>query len=169
MWKMEKLTSWLKSEKTPRWWLIIAVLIPVLGLAGTQYFFWNLDQNHEKVKVLERKIDKLQNSSVDFQAFVAAYANAIMEQSDKIEEAHARLLENINRQDAQLRYLSQNLDSAEIKIAARQYHQALVNLSDVIPKSKSVLTMAEFWNAISDVLIARDEYLKLASTKMQSM
>lgn len=120
------------------------------------------DSNAEIESRFEERLDDIRISAVDFQTYTAAYVSAVLEERSQVSEAKQRLLDNIVEQDAKVQFMQPLLSDNE-KEAANEYRRALLELSNLIPVSDDVLEMAPFWEATSDVLVARNDFLKIAA------
>lgn len=154
--------AWLKSQGSPRWQIISGGII--LFLSNAAFSIWMQYSNESaandraaKQEILNR-LAEMRLAAMDFQTYAGAYVGAVLEGGD-INSNEKTLIESIMRQHTAVE-LSKGLYSQETVASAARYQAALAKFNSIVPKSSSVLEMAPFWEAASEVLLARDEFFR---------
>lgn len=149
----EAIYDWMKSERTPRGWLLLGAVAVFFGQAG-------LDALRDRSTAHEQKVAAYQMASWELQAFLGSYVDAVLTERDDLPIIRDSLRSEIIRQYEQVGIDVDNLSRSSVD-AAHQYRQALFNLSQELDDEHSVRTLGPFWTSAARLIEARNEFLQV--------
>lgn len=150
-----RLIKWLFDD-AKRWSVALAIwsaTVPV-GLTFFTNSYIATKNRTEDLRLAE--ISGFFDTARQFDVFVAAFAQAILAQKANVDDAGQKLLENLVRQYQEVAVIRNYLPGSGMRYLTA-YEEALLRLRQVMPQTSSVQTMAIFWEATSDVLVARNQ------------
>lgn len=104
-------------------------------------------------------LSQLRVHSVDFQTHAASFAHGILDKVDDVEDRKIILRQNIVAQHAAASVIPDNL-SEPAKVAAGNYRDRLTSMKDAMEQADDLMSLAPFWKAASDLLVARDVFFR---------
>jgi len=157
---LSRIWAGLSGTELKLWHMIIALAI---NLFAAPYVLQLYNSNFEKEKYrteqVRKQFDELGSLSREFEILSSYYVHSLLERKQVDEGAQKELLRNISEQSA----FAESLQLKNQKISAKKikaYRDSLSAMRTVLPKTKSVLEMAPFWEAASKVLVSKREVLK---------
>lgn len=160
---MQKLRDFFASTETPRWWLLAGGVALVLATFGQNEYYHRkniqLQQVAEERQRVEARIVEIERQSIEFQTYAGAFVSAVLDQSRDIDSHRQRLVESIVAQDAAVD-VSARLFDADTRQAVAEYRAALQQMNHALQSADDVLTLSAFWEAASDLLVARNSLLE---------
>lgn len=158
---MNRLTAWLNDDRTPRWQVLVAAALTVLASWWVSYDVSRREVNAQiqiqRQEFRQSQISELRSSAQDFNVAAGAYVASILDGGD-VTSTRQQLMQSIQKQHAAVE-LAKTDFSIETQKPAEVYQKRLVELSVVVQSVNKILDMRPFWEKISDVLVARDEFL----------
>ena len=158
---MNRVYAWLFSEKSPRYFMLVTSVATffaswwIADVAANKEVKAQIEIQKEQFK--RSLIDDLRTTSRDFNVLAGAYVSSILDAGD-VNDSRRQLMQSI-----QLQHSSVELSKIDFSPATRKkaelYQAKLVELSSIIQNVDEVLEMRPFWEKMSDVLVARDEFL----------
>lgn len=135
---------------------IISISISLFTGYGGGYVAW-------KVQNADVQVSKDKSAFIDesrsFEIIAANYVQAIMSEQPSNGESVKLLTSNLLRQAQTLRDASRHLPLQDQSLVAA-YNNLLLELNDDLPKTSSILTMREFWEDASKIIVARNELIR---------
>ncbi|MCY4653715.1 MAG: hypothetical protein OXC95_11195 [Dehalococcoidia bacterium] len=151
------IAKFLKGKKTPMWLSVIVMPVVTIAIA-TALNFYAREEIVVRTIVYER-IGVIERQSGDFQVHAAAFVNAILDGEEDVKKERNRLMENIVNQNAlieDVKNVARDIEDGTIET----YQERLSAMKKATENTKDVLSMRPFWEAASDLLVARDKMLR---------
>lgn len=147
----------------PIWWLILLTFIGI-GITSTQQDRLQSSliahqKTQEERQSIAAKMASIQQSAIEFQTYAGAFVSAILEERDDLEKHRRRLIGNIVHQDATVSVFTESFDEPASK-AVKEYRARLQEMQLAVHEARDVLTMKNFWETASDLLVSRGALLK---------
>ena len=160
---MERFIQFFSTDRVPRWQIVaFGLFVLLVGWGQSEYYYQkslsDSRVNTEQLRV-ENKLVEIQRHSVDFQTFAGAFVSSVLDDAEDVEGRRAALIENILAQDAAVD-VSFSLFDQETAGAVTQYRAALRHMRNAIDETSDVVSMTAFWDAASDLLVARNALLE---------
>lgn len=166
-----KLKDFLLSERSPLWLLVVSGIVSFVVSAGTQYAFYrhNIGVEEQRIEAsrISAELQALKSNSQDFQTFAGAFVSAVLDGDDDVDGRREALLANILSQDAAIDVAVGSFDPRSTN-AAQSYRAALLNMKEAVDQVDDVISMGAFWEAASDLLLARNELISALEDQMLS-
>jgi hypothetical protein len=148
---------------------LLALFYAILAFVGTQGIDY-LKSNHEaRQKYVAERVVGFIETTHEFDALVPLFASKVMEAGKPDEAAKEKLIQNINRQYSEISDLAPLLKQKSDVV--QDYTKSLGRLNQELPKIQSVEDMGGYWQAVSDILVARrklaDELRQQASLSLE--
>ncbi len=141
---------WLLVKKPESVLALIYTVIGFLVLQGLDHY---KTKSQELDKQASGRVLAFIDTTLEFDALVPAMGYKVMEKNAPDTDAREKLVTNLNRQYSELQELAPLLKNKDGVV--RAYQQTLVDLSRELPKTNSVLEMADFWTAVGRVISTR--------------
>jgi hypothetical protein len=147
-----RVKNWFLASETPRWFVIVGFMVSL----GLSFLISDvLNQRNVTAEQRSEQIRSFLDSMVQFQVFSAAFATELVDQGTATTETRARLAQNLNDQYARLRIISQILPDSS-RDAATAYGQRIIEMNDIVSKTKQFGDMKDYWSAASNLTVARN-------------
>ena len=154
MTELRRLYCWFFS-RNPVWYVVI---VTIVGF----YVVWEKDFGLQKQDHFQQRIIYSENMirlhAVEFQTYAAAFVSAVLAKNADLEKHKRRLKENLNAQYATADVFTHPFDKETTK-AAVEFQSRLQVMIKAVNQTQDVLTMKNFWEAASDLLVARNLFL----------
>ena len=98
---------------------------------------------------------------------LASFAHGVMDKAPDIEERRQRLQDTLIVQDAAASTIVGDRDGPAT-LAATAYRASLRNMKTEVEGVTDFMSLADFWKAASDLLVARNEFLRELSNYRHS-
>lgn len=156
----------LASETTPVWFVVftgIAAFCGSLLVSELQYSRALRDSRIDakvaeaSARIAERR-SEVERQSLEFQTYAGAFVSAILDSTTSVEEKRTILIQNILAQDAAID-LSADLVISLDPEGVTNYRTALRAMKLAVEQSDDVISLTQFWDAASNLLVARDRVL----------
>ena len=150
------------KHKTRGWVLLGGALVLGLGFFADWWLFAETRAYRQEAlqqQLIARNIQEIRSYSIDFQTLGAAYVAAVMDDGENVNEHLEELRENVVTQYAALDVYAGMLDEKTL-VAVERYRQELQEMGDELTVAHSVLSLRSFWEAASDLLVARNEVIR---------
>lgn len=158
---MMNVREFLESKEVPRWQVIVFGAFVLFAGWGQNYYFYHKTLQDNQISTeqqrIETRIQKIQRHAIDFQTYAGAFVSSVLDGGD-VASARSTLIGNILSQDAAVDVSSRIFDE-QTMLAVSSYREALRGMKDAIGQVDGVVSMGVFWEAASNLLVARNSLL----------
>lgn len=163
------LRDFFTTDRVPRWQIIVFGLFVLLAgwFQSDYYYNKSLNDGLASAKVLRIEAEALdiKSRSVDFQTYAGAFVSSILDNAKDVDTRRAALVNNILAQDAAVD-MSAAIFDEQTTVAVSEYRSALREMRAAVDQTTDVVSMALFWNAASNLLVARNNLLENLQRKI---
>lgn len=159
---MKRFKDFFTSDHNPRWQIMLAGGFVIFAAWAQNFYFYSQQISRENQLAEQQQVEdksvEIQRHSIEFQTYAGAFVSAILDQQDDVQVRRSLLNENILAQDAAVDVSSYVFD-ADTAVVVAKYRSALRQMNVAVSEAHDVLSMGPFWEAASDLLVARNELL----------
>ena len=159
----DRIRVFLAAKDTSRGWFLVSGLVLLIPVFLIDWFILSetkaYRQEAVQLQLFARKIQEVRSYSIDFQTLGAAYVSAVLDRREDVNDHLEELRENVVAQHAALGVYAGALDETTLESVER-YRQELQKMSDELATPHTVLSLRGFWEAASDLLVARNEVIR---------
>ena len=151
------------SSKPPLWATALMLALAFGAREGVSILFADDPVEVNRIAEEDRRtasyLSQLRTHSIEFQTHAASFAHGILDKAGDIEGRKSILRQNIVAQHAAAGVIPGNLSEAA-KAAASSYRERLASMKEAMEQADDLMSLALFWKAASDLLVARDAFLR---------
>lgn len=140
--------------------IILSVVVPLLAsiitIVGTPIATIIIIDHRDESK---KEVNTFRNDVTIFEQVTANYVRSILDDEKPDRTARNQLTDNLQAQLRDLPSLGRYLPTADHRLTI-QYSQGISDLLETIPKVTDTLSMREFWERTSKLLVLRNEILE---------
>lgn len=158
---MRKATNWFFSQN-PVWYLLIVTFGGIIVVWEKDFSLQN--QDHLQARLVQSE-NTIRLHAMEFQTYAAAFVTAVLKKSADLQKHRQRLKDNINSQYAAADVFARSFNH-ETSQAVVEFQDRLDKMRIAVDQVQDVLTMRNFWEAASDLLVARNALLDRVNRQM---
>lgn len=137
-------------------------LVVVLSTVTDWWWFKETrDYRQDEIRQVQlaRKMQEIRSQSIDVQTYAGLYATAVLERTEDVDVHRRTLRSALVTQFAVLETYLGVLDGGA-RASVEKYREELLAMEGILRSSHDVLSLVGFWEAMSDLLVARNEMLE---------
>ena len=160
---MRKAANWFFSQN-PGWYILIVTLVGFFAVWEKDFALQQQDHSQQRLIYSENMI---RLHATEFQTYAAAFVSAVLKKSTDLEKHRQRLKDNINSQYATADVFARSFNE-ETSQAVAEFQDRLSTMRIAVDQVHDVLTMRNFWESASDLLVARNALLDRVNRQLTS-